>query len=434
MSPGVRSKPSILVMGEALVDVVTRGDDVDEHVGGSPANVAFGLGRLGHDVALATWIGADRRGKRIARACRRADVELVPGSDKAPRTSVANAEIDAEGHATYNFDLTWVLPTLPHISEVDHVHTGSIAATLEPGGTQVVGALKATHGEATISYDPNARPTLMGDPQDARNRVEEIVVLSDVVKVSDQDVEWFYPDRAIDDVVQDWLAMGPSLVVVTRGGEGATFAVRGADPVLARECRRTDGGHGGGRRLVHGGPALGPAGCRSSGRRRCPCQARAGRTRRCAPGCAAGHRNVRRDRQPRRRLRPYPQRTRNRPLIREHSGCSPESGLIPQRLPFFAGLCGFHNVVRFANVLVGEDARRLRVESSVGDLRRDVVPRHVGPVAFTLDGVTYEIDLSTKECQHTPRGVRALDRSRTARRGTAPKLDVSASRTATEPR
>ena len=104
---------------------------------------------------------------------------------------MANAELDAEGHATYNFDLTWVLPTLPQISEVDHVHTGSIAATLEPGGTQVVGALKATHGEATISYDPNARPTLMGDPQDARNRVEEIVVLSDVVKVSDQDVEWF---------------------------------------------------------------------------------------------------------------------------------------------------------------------------------------------------------------------------------------------------
>ena len=233
MSAGVRSNPSVLVMGEALVDVVTRGDDVDEHVGGSPANVAFGLGRLGHDVALATWIGADRRGKRIARACRRADVELVPGSDKAPRTSVANAEIDAEGHATYNFDLTWVLPTLPHISEVDHVHTGSIAAILEPGGTQVVGALKATHGEATISYDPNARPTLMGDPHVARNRVEEIVVLSDVVKVSDQDVEWFYPDRAIDDVVQDWLALGPSLVVVTRGSEGATFAVRGADPVQA---------------------------------------------------------------------------------------------------------------------------------------------------------------------------------------------------------
>ena len=52
--------------------------------------------------------------------------------------------------------------------------------------------------------------------------------------------------------------------------------------------------------------------------------------------------------------------------------------------------------MRFPNVLVGEDVRRLGVESTVGDLRRDVVPRHVGPVAFTLDGMTYEIDLSTK--------------------------------------
>ena len=233
MSARDRDKPSILVMGEALVDVVSRGEDVDERVGGSPANVAFGLARLGHRVALATWIGADDRGKRIATACRRADVELVPGSDKAPRTSVANAGIDAQGHATYHFDLTWALPTLPHISEVDHVHTGSIAAILEPGGTQVVGALKAAHADATVSYDVNARPTLMGDPQDARIRVEEIVVLSDVVKASDEDIEWCYPDRAIGDVVQDWLALGPSLVVLTRGAKGAMFAVRGADPVLA---------------------------------------------------------------------------------------------------------------------------------------------------------------------------------------------------------
>jgi fructokinase len=73
----------------------------------------------------------------------------------------------------------------------------------------------------------------MGDPKDARNRVEEIVALSDVVKPSDEDIAWFYPDRTIDDVVADWLALGPSLVVVTRGAKGATFAVQGADPVLA---------------------------------------------------------------------------------------------------------------------------------------------------------------------------------------------------------
>lgn len=228
--------PGILVMGEALMDVVRRGDDIDEHVGGSPANVAFGLGRLGHEVALATWIGEDRRGKRIAKACRRADVKLVVGSDRAPRTSVANAAIDDEGHATYNFDLTWVLPTLPHIGKVDHVHTGSIAATLEPGGSQVVGALKATHGGATVSYDPNARPTLMGEPTEARKRVEEIVALSDVVKASDEDIEWFYPERTIDDVVQHWLELGASLVVVTCGAKGAMYAVHGAGPATAQSA------------------------------------------------------------------------------------------------------------------------------------------------------------------------------------------------------
>ena len=122
----------------------------------------------------------------------------------------------------------------------------------------------------------------MGDPQDARNRVEEIVVLSDVVKVSDQDVKWFYPDRAIDDVVQDFLAMGPSLVVVTRGAEGATFAVRGADPVLAAsaDVQMVDT-VGAGDSFMAG--LLGPAGCGPSGRRRCPCQARAGRTRDVLP-------------------------------------------------------------------------------------------------------------------------------------------------------
>jgi fructokinase len=70
MSPSRMNNPSVLAMGEAPVDVVTRGSEVDEHVGGSPANVAFGLMCLGHDVSLATWIGGDHRGKRIALAAR----------------------------------------------------------------------------------------------------------------------------------------------------------------------------------------------------------------------------------------------------------------------------------------------------------------------------------------------------------------------------
>ena len=132
-------RTDVLVVGEALVDAVVKGGEVTaEHVGGSPANVAFGLGALGHNVSLATWIGPDERGERIVARCADAGVAVVPGSTGAERTSVAYASIDARGQATYRFDLTWAVPELGDTSNIGHVHTGSIAATIEPGGSQAV--------------------------------------------------------------------------------------------------------------------------------------------------------------------------------------------------------------------------------------------------------------------------------------------------------
>ena len=221
----------VLVLGEALVDVVHKGGQVSEHVGGSPANVAFGLGRLEHDVTLAAWFAKDERGERIAQSCVDANVKVAPGSQRAPRTSVANALIDATGQATYQFDLSWLLPELPEAG-VGHLHTGSIGATLEPGGSQVVRALREHHDSATISYDPNARPTLMGTPEAVRGRVEEIIGLADVVKSSDEDIEWLYPGRPVGDVIRHWLSLGPALAVVTRGGDGAFVAVASDDAIV----------------------------------------------------------------------------------------------------------------------------------------------------------------------------------------------------------
>jgi fructokinase len=97
---------------------------------------------------------------------------------------------------------------------------------LEPGRTDVQNLLEHEHqrGRVTISYDPNVRPALLGSPEEARPGIEHLVALSDVVKVSDEDLEWLYPDRDDEDVAREWLAMGPALVVVTRGGKGV-FAV-----------------------------------------------------------------------------------------------------------------------------------------------------------------------------------------------------------------
>ena len=225
-------KSPVLVLGEALVDVVHQNGQVTEHVGGSPANVAFGLGRLEHDVTLAAWFARDERGERIAAACNDSGVKIAPGADRASRTSVANAVIDADGKAVYQFDLTWLLPELPVHGSVAHVHTGSIGATLEPGGSQVLRALRDNVDSATVSYDPNARPTLMGTPGAVIARVEEIIALTDVVKSSDEDIEWLYPDRSVADVMRHWLNLGPALAVVTRGGDGAYVAIAGDDAIV----------------------------------------------------------------------------------------------------------------------------------------------------------------------------------------------------------
>ena len=82
-------------------------------------------------------------------------------------------------------------------------------------------------GRATLSYDPNVRPALLGDAERARPDIERLVALSDVVKVSREDLEWLYPNRSDEDVARGWLTSpGPAIVVVTRGGAGV-FAVSG---------------------------------------------------------------------------------------------------------------------------------------------------------------------------------------------------------------
>jgi fructokinase len=212
----------VLVVGEALVDIVRRlNGDSAEHPGGSPANVALGLARLGRPVRLLTRIGDDARGDALRAHLDSAGVRLEPGSVVRGRTSTATALIDAAGVATYDFALDWDLPATVDVRSVAALHTGSIATFLAPGCDAVVELLERVAGQVTISYDPNARPRLMGGPDAALARVEKIVALSDVVKVSDEDLAWLAPGRDPGDVARSWLDRGPALVVVTRGGTGA---------------------------------------------------------------------------------------------------------------------------------------------------------------------------------------------------------------------
>jgi fructokinase len=211
-----------LVLGESLIDIVHRPDgSSQEHVGGSPANVAVGLARLGHDVTFATMIGDDERGVRIADLLDDEGVRLTDGSLSGRPTSVATSTLDATGAATYSFDLAWEVNVGQSLEGLTHVHTGSIAATLEPGASAVLAAIQSARPHATISYDPNARPTLMGDPHEVRAKMEQLIGLSDVVKASDEDIAWLYGAAPVPEVLRLWGQLGPALVVMTRGDKGA---------------------------------------------------------------------------------------------------------------------------------------------------------------------------------------------------------------------
>jgi fructokinase len=212
----------VLVIGEALVDIVCApGQPAVEHAGGSPANVALGLARLGVTTHLLTRIGDDERGRLVRRHLEASGVRLVGGSVTGGPTSTATAHLDGEGVASYAFELDWTLPASAETGSARVVHTGSIAATLAPGGDDVLRLIEAVGGRSLISYDPNARPALMGSPRKALERIERIVRAADVVKVSDEDLEWLIPGVDPLQVAETWRASGPALVVLTRGSEGA---------------------------------------------------------------------------------------------------------------------------------------------------------------------------------------------------------------------
>jgi len=225
------SKAPVVVIGELLVDIVHTPDgQTAEHVGGSPANVALGLARLGHDTWFATLVGTDAHGIRCTEHVEAGGVRLLPGStDPAHPTSTAAATIDESGAATYVFDLHWNLPAVQLPEGTTHVHIGSIGTTLTPGDTEVTAAVHRARVAGSVSYDPNMRPTIMGSADAVRLRVEELVALSDVVKCSEDDIEWLYPGQSPSQVMAGWAALGAGLTVVTLGARGVTWRAASGD-------------------------------------------------------------------------------------------------------------------------------------------------------------------------------------------------------------
>jgi fructokinase len=218
---------AVLVIGEALVDIVQHGDEVISRPGGSPANVALGLARLGLPTRLHTALAPDAAGERIARHLLDAGVAIEPSSYALDRTSTAIARLDADGSATYDFDIEWRLDGQPALADASVVHAGSLGLFLDPGADVVLESLHVMRGHALISIDPNIRPALLPDRLATRERFEQFADIVDLVKLSDEDAAWLYPDASIDAVLDRLLELGVRLVAVTAGKRGALLATSG---------------------------------------------------------------------------------------------------------------------------------------------------------------------------------------------------------------
>jgi fructokinase len=232
----------LTVIGEALVDLVPDGPGAGyrESPGGSPFNVAVGLSRLGNRTSLMARFADDRFGRLLRSAAAREDIDLSAAPHAAERATVATASVDGAGQVTYAFDMDgtadwqWTAAELRAVSPATQVlHFGSIAAWTPPGAQRIAGLARelGATGAVLVSYDPNIRPAVIGARQRAVELVERNIRLAHVVKASREDVAWLYPELQLDQVAARWSDLGPALVVVTDGAEGASAYRRGGPPV-----------------------------------------------------------------------------------------------------------------------------------------------------------------------------------------------------------
>lgn len=220
----------IVVCGEALIDLVPAGGDLWRALpGGSPANTAVALSRLGTPVSMLARLSDDAFGVALRRRFADNDVDLRWAVDATESTTLAIVGLDESGGARYTFhlhdtaDWQWQESEIPPSfgADVTAIHAGSMGLIGQPGGAVLEAMLNRERAHRVISIDPNVRPIMCEDAAAYREVVERWLGIAHIVKVSADDVTWLYPDRDFVEVARRWAARGPSLVVMTLGADGA---------------------------------------------------------------------------------------------------------------------------------------------------------------------------------------------------------------------
>jgi len=218
----------VWVTGEVLIDLIPEGSERKPIVGGGPANTAKALSKIGVETQFIDGISTDDYGQMAKDELVLSGVKLdyVKYSDRPTCLAIvslsdsgsASYEFVIENTATFDFTSTW-LPN-PQTELPSLLHIGTLATVIEPGASALFEWAQSVAKVAPIVFDPNIRPAVISDREKYVMQVERWVSISSAVKVSDEDIRWLYPSVEIDQVVNNWLAKGPSLIVVTYGDKG----------------------------------------------------------------------------------------------------------------------------------------------------------------------------------------------------------------------
>lgn len=216
------------VAGEVLIDLIPDGEGGRRAVvGGGGANTAKALARLGITTCFIDGISNDDHGRAAQAELEASGVDLSRSLASDKPTALAEVTLDGTGKASYAFSLAgtatfdfsdaWLPRGTPAV-----LHVGTLATIVEPG----CDALHRWAGglACPVVYDPNVRPSVLGDRAQYRAAVERWIAISAVVKLSEDDLHWLHPEaRGLSgaiDIARASLAQGPALVVITRGAAG----------------------------------------------------------------------------------------------------------------------------------------------------------------------------------------------------------------------
>lgn len=222
----------IICCGESLIDMVPYAAPGGELAyrpvpGGAVFNTAVALGRLDQRVGLITGLSRDLFGRQLSDFLKASNVDTSLSVFSNRPTTLAFVKL-VDGRAEYLFyDENSAsrmvgkedLPAIPKQAEA--LHFGAISLISEPCGSSYEGLAAEHHQERIISLDPNIRPGFVTDEKAYRSRLERMIAISDIIKISTEDLEWLHPGLSFDEVARSWLHGGAALVVETAGELGA---------------------------------------------------------------------------------------------------------------------------------------------------------------------------------------------------------------------